>query len=105
MKKIAFNLNTCICMVLFLPVLDCVEWLCTVHVCRGMKRVLCFLKVFKRRIEDDQLLRNVPSNSYRSLQSSCNKRPQSSSLSHVTHVIVRLSAIVKSSQISWSSLP
>ena len=37
MKKIAFTLNTCICMALFLPVLDCVEWLCTVHVYRGMK--------------------------------------------------------------------
>ena len=54
MKRIAFTLNTCICMALFLPVLDCVEWLCTVHVYRGMKRVLCFVKVF----------RNVPSNSY-----------------------------------------
>ena len=51
-------------MVLFLPVLDCVERLCTVHVYRGMKRVLCFLKVFKRRIKDAQPLRNVPSNSY-----------------------------------------
>ena len=60
MKKIA---NTCICMALFLPVLDCVEWLCTVHVYRGMKRVLCFVKVFKRRITA-QLLGNVPSNSY-----------------------------------------
>ena len=50
MKEIAFTLNTCICMVLFLPVLDCVEWLCTVHVYRGMKRVLSFLKVFKRRL-------------------------------------------------------
>ena len=47
-----------------LPVLDCVEWLCTVHVYRGMKRVLCYLKVFKRRIKEAQLLRNVPSNSY-----------------------------------------
>ena len=64
MKKIAFTLNTCICMALFLPVLDCVEWLCTVHVYRGMKRVLCFVKVFKRRIKEPQLLRNVPSNSY-----------------------------------------
>ena len=36
-----------ICMVLFLPVFDCVEWLCTVHVYRGMKRVLCYLEVFK----------------------------------------------------------
>ena len=61
MKKIAFTLNT---MALFLPVLDCVEWLCTVHVYRGMKRVLCFVKVFKRRIKEAQLLRNVPSNSY-----------------------------------------
>ena len=52
MKKIAFTLNSCICMVLFLPVLDCVEWLCTVNVYRGMKRVLCFLKVFKRRIKE-----------------------------------------------------
>ena len=52
MKKIAFTLNTCICMVLFLPVLDCVEWLCTVQVYRAMKRVLCFLKVFKRRIKE-----------------------------------------------------
>ena len=39
-KKIAFTLNTCICMVLLLPVLDCVECLCTVHVYRGMNRVL-----------------------------------------------------------------
>ena len=55
-------------MALFLPLLDCVEWLCTVHVYRGMKRVLCFVKVFKRRIKggvkEAQLLRNVPSNSY-----------------------------------------
>ena len=64
MKKIGFTLNICICMVLFLPVLDCVEWLYTVHVHRDMKRVLCFLKVFKRRIKEAQLLRNVPSNSY-----------------------------------------
>ena len=64
MKKIAFTLNTCICMVLLLPVLDCVECLCTVHVYRGMKRVLFFLKVFKTRIKEAQLLRNVPSNSY-----------------------------------------
>ena len=64
MKKIAFTLNTCICMALFLPVLDGVEWLCTVHVYRGMKRVLCFVKVFKKRIKEAQLLRNVPSNSY-----------------------------------------
>ena len=54
MKKIAFTLNT-ICMVLFLPVLDCVVWLCTVHVYRGMKTVLCFPKVFKRRIKEDKL--------------------------------------------------
>ena len=64
MKKIAFTFNTCICMALFLPVLDCVEWLCTVHVYRGMKRVFCFLKVSKRRIKEAQLLRNVPSSSY-----------------------------------------
>ena len=64
MKKIAFTLSTCICMVLFLPVIDCVEWLCTVHVYRGIKRVLCFLKVFKKRIKEVQRLRNVPSNSY-----------------------------------------
>ena len=57
MKMIAFTLNTYICMVVFLPVLDCVEWLCTVHVYRGMKRVLCFLKVFKRRKKEAQLLR------------------------------------------------
>ena len=50
MKKIAFTLNTCICMVLFLPVLDCVKCLCTVHVYRGRKRVLFFLKVFKRSL-------------------------------------------------------
>ena len=54
-------LNTCTCMVLFLPVFDYVEWLCTVHVYRGMKGVLCFLK---RRIKEAQFLRNVPSNSY-----------------------------------------
>ena len=60
MKKTAFTLNTCICMVLFLPVLDCVDWLCTVHVCRGMKRVLCFLKCSKEEIG----VRNVPSNNY-----------------------------------------
>ena len=64
MKKIAFNLYTCICMLVFLPVLDCVECLCTVHVYRGMKRVLFFLKVFKRRIKEAQPPRNVPSNSY-----------------------------------------
>ena len=64
MKKIAFTLNTCIRMVLFLPVLDCVEGLYTVHVYRGMEKVLFFLKVFKRRIKEAQLLRNVPSNSY-----------------------------------------
>ena len=44
MKKVAFTLNTCICMVLFLPVLDCVECLCTVHVYRGMKRACSSLK-------------------------------------------------------------
>ena len=48
-------------MALFLPVLDCDEWLCTVHVYRGIKRVLCFVKVL---IKEAQLLRNVPSNSY-----------------------------------------
>ena len=64
MKKIAFTLNTCICMVFFLPVLHCVECLCTVHVYGGMRRVLCFVKVFKTRIKEAQLLRNVPSNSY-----------------------------------------
>ena len=64
MKKIAFTLNTSICIVLLLPVLDCVECLCTVHVYRGMKRVLFFLKVFKRTIKEGQLLRNVPSNSH-----------------------------------------
>ena len=62
--KVAFTLSTCICVVLILLVLDCVECLCTVHVYRGMKRVLFFLKVFKRRIKEAQLLRNVPSNSY-----------------------------------------
>ena len=51
-------------MVLLLPVFDCVEWLCTVHVYRGMRRVLCSLKVFKRRLKKAQLLGNVPSNSY-----------------------------------------
>ena len=64
MKKIAFTLNTCICLVLLLPVLDCVECLCTVHVYRGIKRVFFFLKVFKRTIEEARLLRNIPSNSY-----------------------------------------
>ena len=52
MKKIAFTLSTCTCMLHFLPVLGCVECLWTVHVHRGMKRVLFFLKVFKRRIEE-----------------------------------------------------
>ena len=61
MKKIAFTLDTCIW---YGTLLDCVEWLCTVHVYRGMKRVMCFLKVFKRREKEAQLLRNVPSNSY-----------------------------------------
>ena len=61
MKKIPFTSNVCICMVLFLPVL---EWLCTLLVYGGIKSVLCFLKVFKRRIKEAQLLRNVPSNSY-----------------------------------------
>ena len=51
-------------MVLFLLVLDFVECLYAVHVYGGMKRVLCFLKVFKIRIKEAQLPRNVPSNSY-----------------------------------------
>ena len=64
MKKIAdsIHLNTCICMVLILLVLDGFECLYTVHVYRGMKRVLFFLKIFKRMIKEAQFLRNVPSN-------------------------------------------
>ena len=46
-------------MLLCLPVLDCVELLCTVHV---MKRVSSFFKAFKSSKKEAQFLRNVLSN-------------------------------------------
>ena len=39
MKKIAFTYNSCICMILFLPDFECIDFLCIVDAWWGMESV------------------------------------------------------------------